>query len=546
MSSVSSQQPVEPAGHSPEAPRSRARKLRVIGLVALWVLVAIGAVAAGASLWVRRTFGPISIDQMLMNLPGGGVAGGNAIVISGVLTGIVVPLVIVAALITGFVFARRALRKRGVLEGAKRTWVRGVAVVVALAVPVAGLTSLSSTIGFDDYVSSYVRELTTGTSIGDFYVAPPLTQQDGIDRVGLPNQPEGKQQNLVVIYLESIEDAFSDDSLFEKNMLEPIQEATEGWSTIPNLAQYEGGGWTMSGIVSTQCGVPLRTSASTADPNELNLLGAGDTVLDSYLSGAVCLSDVLADRGYRNVYLGGADARFAGKGEFLRTHGYEDVRDLETWIDQGETEINPSWGLSDRRLFELAADAVTELHDAGEPFNLTMLTLDSHEAPYVYDYCEVDTETEMTSITFCSMEQAAAFVDYMDEQGYLEDTAVVIMGDHAKFVAPQNNFSEELSSLDSHTIFNRYWLPGGNLGEARDGIDQMSMFPTLLDIAGVSVPDQRAGMGVSAFATGVPRGSILDLTATEYHNVVTSRSSSFYRELWGETEPVHEAGAPTK
>lgn len=248
----------------------------------------------------------------------------------------------------------------------------------------------------------------------------------------------------------------------------------------------------------------------------------------------MCLGDVLSDRGYRNVFLGGADAAFAGKGTFLAGHGYDEVRDLATWHEMGESETNPAWGLSDRRLFAHAADTVTELHEAGQPFNLTLLTLDTHEFPYAYDYCDIDTAAPLAAITRCSMEQVAGFIDYLDQMGYLEDTAVMVMGDHEKFIAETNSFEAELSSLEAHTIFNRLWLPEGTrLTIARDRTDQLSMFATMLEMAGVAVPDHRAGVGVSVFAAETPAGSMFELDADAYRDVVTSRSSEFYAGLWG-------------
>lgn len=541
-------------------------------MTAAWALAAAGAVMAAAGAWVRRTFGAVSLDQLMMNLPGGGEqgAGGGEIVVDGVFWGLVVPLLSVLALAACVEFVRRGLHRRAVLRPEQgrargRTWMRGLAAALAVAVPAVGAASLSSAIGIRDYVDSYVREAVTGTTLGDFYVEPPLLNAAGGTQTRPANPasntdaqqapkaapstapstaptraPGDEPRNLVVIYLESTEDALSDDTLFEINMLEPVQRATEGWASIENLEQYEGGGWTMAGLVSTQCGVPLRSAGATVDITEMNLMGAGGAPIESYLPGAVCLGDVLQDRGFRNVFLGGADAKFAGKGTFLTGHGYDEVRDLEAWEAAGETEMNPAWGLSDRRLFELAAETVTELHDAGEPFNLTLLTLDTHEFPHAYDYCEADTEAPMAAITRCSMEQVAGFIDYLGQQGYLDDTAVMVMGDHEKFIAETNSFETELSSLERHTIFNRLWLPeGARLKIARDRTDQLSMFATMLEMAGINVPDRRAGIGVSVFEDGTPAGSTRELDDEAYRDVVTSRSSEFYRELWG--TPANDA-----
>ncbi|MCW2289834.1 phosphoglycerol transferase [Leucobacter luti] len=509
--------------------RPRARYSRIWASV-FWSLIGIGAVCAGIALWVRRTFGIISIDQLLSNLPGGGGegAGGSGIVVAAVVTGIAIPIAVV--LVLAFLVSRSltSLREAGVLRGSRERLRRLVAIVLAVVVPVTGAGFLGATIGVRDYVSALAREAATGANLGNYYVAPEVPDETTGSASGVA------PKNLILIYLESIEDAFADDELFEKNMLAPVEQATAGWDSIPRLAQYEGGGWTMSGIVSTQCGIPLRTASSIGGATELNDLGAGAPVA-GYLPGATCLGDVLAGAGYQSVFLGGADASFAGKGAFLTSHGTDEIHDLQYWQDLDEQEFRPDWGLSDRRLFERAKDTVVTLHDSGEPFALTMLTLDTHEGPMVYDYCDWDTETAMTSITLCSMTQVASFVDFLGAEGILDDTVVMLTGDHQKMIAEGGSFWEELNGVEGRTIFNRIWSPDGVAIKEPD-IDQFSVYPTLLELLGFELQDHRAGIGVSALASDdeVPAGTIRDLSHTEYRDLARSRSVDFYHELWGD------------
>lgn len=467
---------------------------------------------------------------MLFNLQGGGGegAGGDGLIWGAVISIIVIPLALVALMLLLVEKSRRALRSHGVLSG-RRIWVmRGIAMILALAVPLGGAALFSNAVGVQDYVQASIREATLGTSMGDFYAVPKVE----------PAPSSGERQNLIVIYLESVEDALADDSVFERNMLAPVQTATEGWATIPSLQQYDGGGWTMAGIVGTQCGIPLRSADALADNTDLNALGSSGNEVERYLAGATCLGDVLADEGYRNVFLGGADANFAGKGAFLTSHGYSEVNDLNVWRERGETEMRDDWGLSDRRLFANAKHTVTKLHEADQPFNLTLLTLDTHEGPRVFDYCDWDTEVAMTAITTCSMQQVSGFIDYLDAEGILEDTTVVVMGDHRKMIAEGGSFWEELRDREDRTIFNRVWTPDSTTF-ARPEIDQLSMYPTMLELAGLEIEDHRAGIGVSALAGAedVPAGTVLDLSAEEYTDLVRSRSVTFFQSMWGERAP---------
>jgi phosphoglycerol transferase len=301
---------------------------------------------------------------------------------------------------------------------------------------------------------------------------------------------------------------------------------------VDDLQQYRGGGWTMSGLVSTQCGIPLKGTGSASG----NDLGGG---LDSYLGGSTCLGDVLHEHGYKNVFLGGANSSFAAKDTFLGSHGYSEQKDLSDWRAAGEPEENfrSDWGLSDERLLAHAADELDVLHaeaeKTGQPFNLSVLTLDTHEPVHVYDYCSVDTQDPVTSVFHCSMTQVAGFVEHMKQKGYLDDTAVVIMGDHLKHMGANDAFHEQLDDHPNRTIFNRIWIPGGETNSAlRPRVDQLNMYPTILEAAGLTLKDQAAGLGVSAFASKVPEDSAQAMKPDAYNELLDSPSTLFYAKAW--------------
>src|SRR5690606_36536115 len=116
---------------------------------------------------------------------------------------------------------------------------------------------------------------------------------------------------------------------------------------------------------------------------------------------------------YRSVFLGGADASFASKRDFLESHGYDEVFDYNDWHKMGETQMSP-WGLSDGRLMEHAKAEVTRLHESDEPFHLTVLTVDAHAPAFIHEYCPIDSNDEtqrMAAAIECSMQQVAGFID---------------------------------------------------------------------------------------------------------------------------------------
>ncbi|MEG9246878.1 sulfatase-like hydrolase/transferase [Arthrobacter sp. Soc17.1.1.1] len=502
----------------------------VLARLLVYVLIWAGLALLIAGIGIRAYWGEISVGQMLLNLvtvePDGG---GGSIVWMGILGIGVVPLLITAGIAVGQHVRRRRRRDDDVVRPRRTQWIlRTVSTALVAAVVVGGTTAFASAVGMGDYL----RAANSEYDLADYYVEPTVTG-------------DADKRNLVLIYLESGEATLADAQLFEKDAFVPLKAATEasdGWQGVDDLQQYEGGGWTMAGLVSTQCGVPLKGSgagagSSSSDGPAEPAESATDS--GSYLAGTTCLGDVLDEHGYTNVFLGGANASFAAKDTFLGNHGYTEVKDLSDWRAAGEPEssFRSDWGLSDERLMAHARDEIDRLHaeaeTTGRPFNLSLLTLDTHEPVHVYDYCPVDTSNEVTSVFACSLTQVAGFVDHMEEQGYLEDTAVVIMGDHLKHMSAGDAFHEQLDDHAGRRIFNRIRIPGDDgTSTLRPGVDQLNMFPTLLEAAGLTLEGREAGLGVSAFSPDVPTGSAQALDPATYSELLHSHSPRFYTAAW--------------
>ena len=492
---------------------------------ASYLLIWAGLVLLAAASVIRHYWGPISVGQMKMNLVSVQTDGGGGSIVWVAVVAIgVLPVVVTAALALALhVWRRRSPAWR--LSRRSRAAARSASALAVAAVVLSGSATFASAVGLKEYV----KAAKSSSDIGDYHAEPAVTDASG-------------KRNLVVVYLESGEQTLADDQLFEKNAFAPLEAVTgeaEGWRSVSGLRQYEGGGWTMAGLVSTQCGIPLKGSGSAGGENDI---GGG---MGEYLGGVTCLGDVLQEHGYTNAFLGGANSSFAAKDVFLRTHGYTEDKGLQDWRAAGEPPENfrGDWGLSDERLMAHAKDEVDRLHAdserTGKPFNLSMLTLDTHEPVHVYDSCSVDTQNEVTSVFACSMTQVAGFVQHMKDRGYLEDTSVVIMGDHLKHMSAGDAFHEQLDDNPDRTIFNRIWIPGETAQTpVRAGANQLDMFPTLLEAAGLPVDDGRAGLGVSVRRPEIPEGAAQSLEPADYSELLASLSPRFYARAWGQPEPT--------
>lgn len=470
---------------------SRRSLLRFFAYLAAFAMI-------GLAHWLRGTFGGVTVDQALWHLK---FAERAALQMSKVLmvefSVEVLALPCIVALLAAVAHGMAALR----LTAWKRTLLRAAPVTAWATALIAVMLQFS--------VFSYAAA----------HFEPDHFAQNYVDPKGVALRP-GKTRNLILIYAESLEQTYGDPALFGRDLLAPLRRL--GGHSYPSYRQAPGATWTIAGMVATQCGVPLKVYAER-DVDRAR----GSKV---FLPGATCMGDLLQAHGYHNVFLGGAPLSFAGKGAFLRDHGYTEAWGWEEWKQQGPVQIRDrnAWGLYDSKLFENARKRLAELHAAGQPFNLTILTLDTHNPHGLLSPdCREQGVNEFKGILSCSAERIAGFVEFARARGYLKDTVVVIVGDH---LAVPNSLWDQLEKAgDSRRIFNLVLTESGPTPNTRELLP-FDMFPTLLELVGLDAAGDRLGLGYSAVgAIEVPRPAdripFLAQTAWE-------RASPAYNALW--------------
>jgi len=121
-------------------------------------------------------------------------------------------------------------------------------------------------------------------------------------------QPDSK--NLILLYLESLESSYLDETRFP-DLVPNIKRAIAQGLEFTNIREYPGTNWTIAGVMASQCEMPL------------TIMGNDTLYQNQALNKMVCLGDILNKAGYYQVYIGGADLGFAGKGNFYQAHGYQ-------------------------------------------------------------------------------------------------------------------------------------------------------------------------------------------------------------------------------
>lgn len=379
----------------------------------------------------------------------------------------------------------------------KYNFVRSVSVILLTLLTIATHPTLHSII-------HVLNPEETDSPIVDFYQTPSITQS--------PLNPP----NIVWIYGESLERTYMNEDVFP-GLMPNLKKLEQESLSFTDIAQVGSVGFTIGGIVASQCGVPLITSGGHG-----NSMGS----MPTFLPGAVCIGDLLRRNAYQLAFFGGADPNFAGKGKFLKTHGFQEVYGKEQLIPQLKDRSYVSdWGLYDDSLFELAAARHKELVQSKKPYGLFVLTLDTHH-PYghIPKACEAikwgDGKNPMYNAVACSDKLIADFVKEASERD--PNTLFVIASDH---LAMWNYAYDQLAPLERRNLL-MFYQPGKvkPSTNSRQGTTYESGV-TALDLMGF----QTNGIGIGRSL--VRKDSTMRETLKDPEKTLAGWSSEF-RKLW--------------
>jgi phosphoglycerol transferase len=465
---------------------------------------ALACVGVAFAVWTRGAFGPVTIDQVLWHVryaEGSAVHMGGIFLVEFLVEVLAIPLVIAVVLTLAHVLV--APHCRG--------WHRAALHSLAPIATCGAVCALALQLSVPAYAAAYFE--------------PDLFAHEYVDPARVALAQKAHRRNLVLIYAESLESTYGDAHLFGHDLLAPLRHV--GGRSYARYRPASGATWTIAAMVATQCGVPLKVySESDVRRREGS---------KSFLPGATCLGDLLHAHGYRSVFLGGANLDFSGKGRFLSDHGYDETWGRDEWQKAGAPAQDFNvWGMYDSALFARGRKTLERLHAAHRPFNLTMLTMDTHNPRgFLSPECRREGADRFEGIVSCTAQEIADFVQFARNRGFLEDTTIVVIGDH--LAVPNPVYAQLEEAGERRGIFNL--VVGENLPPAnRDELLSYDLLPTLVELAGMHVPGERLGLGYSAVGPS-------DVAPPEREreaewSVAALKESPAYDELWDAAEPV--------
>jgi phosphoglycerol transferase len=416
-------------------------------------------------------------------------------------------------------------------------------VSIAVLLPIAGVLFLFFSIGLPQYIISLKEE--PSTFYEDNYIYPENIEITFPDR----------KRNLIVIFVESLETGFlteENGGAFTEDLIPEIVSLAgdninfsinEG---IGGPIQLYGTEWTIAGIAAYYSGVPLAVSfLNQTARQEYGSLG------NEFLPEASGIGDILDEAGYKSYFILGSNIEFGGRDKYFKTHKNTVIYDYRYFHDNHfiPDDYKVWWGIEDRKLYQFAKDIISEV-TAEEPFFITLLTADTHPyGGYLDDQAEKIFDSRYKNVLRDMSKQLYAFMNWLEQQEFYENTTVVILGDHLyqdslffpeKFRIKDlaSRYEKEILPENNIETYNRYPInifinSVLNPNEVKHRkFSHFDMLPILIESIGGAFDSEGLAIGRSINGTN-GNASLLNKYGEAAMNMQLKRKSALYNSLWG-------------
>lgn len=457
------------------------RILKILEIAAVLFAAVSAALVAQVFRWVFKTWKHLSMEELVYQLKAP-IQGTNVSMIKDCVGFCLPVIIIVLAVVILLIVKMRGKVKYHRLMGG---------VFLFSAVVISGFCGYAwKRLEIGEYLKN---QGTYSTFLDEHYVKPGTVEL---------TFPENKR-NLIYIYLESMEMTYADRETgggFEMNCIPELtriaqenedfsgsEEKLNGANVLHNTT------WTIAAAFAQSSGLPL------AIPIE----GSAMETQEDFFPQMTALGDILEEQGYKNTLLLGSPAIFGGVKQFFETHGNFVIKDNNYMAENGKLpeDYYVWWGYEDKKLFEFAKEELQELALKDQPFNLTLMTMDTHfEDGYACEDCkDLFDGNQYANVMACSSRQVAEFLEWLQRQDFYENTTVVLAGDH---LTMDSDFCDAVSEDYQRKVYVAY------INSAADAVDTgkpreyttLDQFPTTLASLGVEIEGNRLGIGTNLFS----------------------------------------------
>ena len=243
---------------------------------------------------------------------------------------------------------------------------------------------------------------------------------------------QSEQYNLVYIYAESLEGTYFYGAQF-KNLVPKLQALKSRSIDFTNINEVTGSTFTIAGMVSSQCGVPLFVPYNGKTYIPYN--GNSSHGTDSFYPKATCMGDVLAEKGFHTVFVQGSSLAFSGIDNFYSSHKFSEIYGSEN-IPRDNSKDSP-WGMYDDDMLDFAFSKYQDLENKKQKFALFVSTIDTHHPDGLPSKSCTDDGVKyqdgkvgILNAVRCSDLLLSRFINKIIQSDGAKNTIIVVTSDH--------------------------------------------------------------------------------------------------------------------
>jgi phosphoglycerol transferase len=350
----------------------------------------------------------------------------------------------------------------------------------------------------------------------------------------LPGQTD---PDILMIYMESLDRQFADPDAWA-DVYAPLSAFADQGTSFTRVGQIAGTGWSLAGVVATNCGVPIVALG-------MRYRTAFEDV-KAFMPAMTCLGDIVASRGYNSAYVVGGDLGFGGLRTLFTTHNIMDVTgrvELESIYPAEVIEASLiGWVLDDQLVFEHSKLKLAELQAQPQPYALIVETIGPHaDNGFLSRECSDDGRAgfskDMRRVVACTVSETLAFVAHAQaEQARLRPgrpLAIVLMSDHLSAHPRPPPVAPEFDGYNTVIIVGAGAEAGRVVTKPGSMVDVM---PTMLDLFGWVDDPVASGLGRSLLGSGK---TIVEQHGIDMLDRMIATDVPLANLIWAEESPAH-------
>ncbi len=294
-----------------------------------------------------------------------------------------------------------------------------------------------------------------------------------------------KKKNLLVIYVESLEEQYSNPK-FSGEVLTPyLQEQKKNALHFDGYFQLPATKYTLAGMMTSQCGI--------RDHIDFEKIAA----IPNMYPQIACIPDILAKNGYQNYFYNSADLEFANTVFYAQQHSFSTMKGYKAW--KKENPDNPdiqgnSWGVRDSFLYQQIKKTILDMEQKNKPYSIFAMTVDTHgELEFIDPICK-QPEISKKNLIKCTDLVLGDFIEWCKNQPFYKDMTIVIMGDHTAHGTKNEVYLKQPKERQIENII----LNSVRTDKKRHQWTAFDMAPTIMEAIGYDMPAM--GLGRSLFA----------------------------------------------